>query len=857
MEDKTNLHPTSTSRSEPADSEKRPQEEKLHRSEETGPSRTTAANPNARFELINIKKDEGNFLFREKKYAAALERYIEAMLELKVYRRVWRENRLRKIAAGQDGVPSACSLPTERVPTSKVLGKRTCSGSDKGKGKEKMELEGEEVATAEEKECEKVGNAPMLVEGEETTQTCTSSSGKSAESSTATLVVSPATHSTTAPPSDDTMVDWDGLRRKRRRLDEAECKSDDAATDDMTVEIIDKSDYTMPKDMGCHVSSSSSTSSSSVPSSLAVTAPVVPDWGKHRSFKDLTECEKNLKRLEIIIRLNVAACGIRLGRGQQALEQCRKVVRMNDLECCEPLLYAKALYRKAQSLKVLGQNKEACACLRLATTFSPADRSIRNELSALEQAVKKGSVVCRLLEKLRCKKQDDAEDEPQTSPAPEAPKSNKCTFFSGLFGGSCFARTPLSLLCRREISSRGLTPQQKADVACRQLPKGPPSLVDKYCRRAYAGQWSSDGDLLFTTCQDWKIRIYTHDSKTLTRRCIVNAKKGQWTITDALISSDKTFLLYSSITPLVHVVPLPQNLNDVNPKGDHPVLNFVGAQGSDYSGIWCMALAPDDREVLAGTSDSSVCVYDLEKNQLVERAAAHGDDVNAICYVDTDNGVGSSAHLLASASDDGLIYLWDKRCMTNPVGTLFGHTEGLTSLASKGDGRYLLSNSKDQTMKLWDLRKMVDRHSAQPPVKKYVWDYRGMSYPGHPDVDRHPCDLSVSTFLGHSVLRTLIRCKFSPPAWSDQRYACTASADGKVYIYDVASTQLVRVYDPTGGNETTGSSSAIVRDLSWHPYLPYLVTAAWNGSVSLFSHEAKPDEGSEEERSVLGRSTSG
>jgi hypothetical protein len=31
---------------------------------------------------------------------------------------------------------------------------------------------------------------------------------------------------------------------------------------------------------------------------------------------------------------------------------------------------------------------------------------------------------------------------------------------------------------------------------------------------------------------------------------------------------------------------------------------------------------------------------------------------------------------------------------------------------------------------------------------------------------RHPCDLSVSTFLGHSVLRTLIRCKFSPPAWS-------------------------------------------------------------------------------------------
>jgi hypothetical protein len=98
-------------------------------------------------------------------------------------------------------------------------------------------------------------------------------------------------------------------------------------------------------------------------------------------------------------------------------------------------------------------------------------------------------------------------------------------------------------------------------------------------------------------------------------------------------------------------------------------------------------------------------------------------------------------------------------------------------------------------MKLWDLRKMVDRQHAQPPVKKYVWDYRGMSYPGQPGVDkyvishaaspcahdcalpcacskqrswlcRHPHDLSVSTFQGHSVLRTLIRCRFTPSAWS-------------------------------------------------------------------------------------------
>lgn len=42
------------------------------------------------------------------------------------------------------------------------------------------------------------------------------------------------------------------------------------------------------------------------------------------------------------------------------------------------------------------------------------------------------------------------------------------------------------------------------------------------------------------------------------------------------------------------------------------------------------------------------------------------------------------------------------------------------------------------------------------------WDYRSNEYPGDPKTERHPNDLSVQTFIGHKVLRTLIRCRFSP-----------------------------------------------------------------------------------------------
>jgi WD repeat-containing protein 23 len=41
-----------------------------------------------------------------------------------------------------------------------------------------------------------------------------------------------------------------------------------------------------------------------------------------------------------------------------------------------------------------------------------------------------------------------------------------------------------------------------------------------------------------------------------------------------------------------------------------------------------------------------------------------------------------------------------------PSGVLVGHTEGITNVAAKGDGRYVISNGKDQALRLWDLRKM-------------------------------------------------------------------------------------------------------------------------------------------------------
>lgn len=63
-----------------------------------------------------------------------------------------------------------------------------------------------------------------------------------------------------------------------------------------------------------------------------------------------------------------------------------------------------------------------------------------------------------------------------------------------------------------------------------------------------------------------------------------------------------------------------------------------------------------------------------------------------------------------------------------------GHTEGITHISPKGDGHHLISNCKDQTIKLWDTRRAVGHSQAaaaardRPRIPR--WDYRWEENPG-------------------------------------------------------------------------------------------------------------------------------
>jgi WD repeat-containing protein 23 len=176
------------------------------------------------------------------------------------------------------------------------------------------------------------------------------------------------------------------------------------------------------------------------------------------------------------------------------------------------------------------------------------------------------------------------------------------------------------------------------------------------------------------------------------------------------------------------------------------------------------------------------------------------------------------------------------------AGVFLGHTEGLTYVDSKGDGRYVLSNAKDQTAKLWDLRKMMSKEQADKVdtnAHTTRFEYRSNAYDDS-TYRPHPHDCSLVTFRGHKVLKTLIRCHFSPAGSTDSRYVYSGSYDGSVYIWNLDATLagkvdvlkatrnsrprdpnlLAATYDFYGRNG--GSWQTCVRDASWHPNAPII-----------------------------------
>lgn len=107
--------------------------------------------------------------------------------------------------------------------------------------------------------------------------------------------------------------------------------------------------------------------------------------------------------------------------------------------------------------------------------------------------------------------------------------------------------------------------------------------------------------------------------------------------------------------------------------------------------------------------------------------------------------------LVAAGSLCGMIRIWDARRAEEWV-SLTGHADAVTGLAVSPDGRTLLSNSQDATLRAWDVRPFA-------PARRGLRAYRGHA---------------------GSFEQALLRC-----AWSgDGAWVAGGSADATVHVWD-------------------------------------------------------------------------
>ncbi|KAB0793266.1 hypothetical protein PPYR_12886 [Photinus pyralis] len=364
----------------------------------------------------------------------------------------------------------------------------------------------------------------------------------------------------------------------------------------------------------------------------------------------------------------------------------------------------------------------------------------------------------------------------------------------------------------------------KCKIANRYLPNKM-TVLDRYAGKAFCGIYSKDGEYFITASQDRQIRLYKSGDNSYKCTNSFFARDVGWSIIDVAFSPDREHFVYSTWSSSLHQCSV---LGD----SDHQEPLCLVNTGRRFC-VFSVIFSSDGKEILGGANDGYIYVYDRLSNRRSLRIRAHEYDVNSVAFAD------DTSHIIYSGGDDGLIKVWDRRTLTEanpkPVGVLAGHRDGITFIDSRGDGRHLISNSKDQSIKLWDVRVFSAQSAAENTLRAVhdqTWDYRWQEVPKklYSSKNKLEGDTSIMTYKGHVVIKTLVRCRFSPVDTTGQRYIYTGCGVGRVVIYDALTGKIK--------GELSGHN-ACVRDVAWHPYKNEIMSSSWDSIVGRWRYVGK------------------
>jgi multicomponent Na+:H+ antiporter subunit D len=124
-----------------------------------------------------------------------------------------------------------------------------------------------------------------------------------------------------------------------------------------------------------------------------------------------------------------------------------------------------------------------------------------------------------------------------------------------------------------------------------------------------------------------------------------------------------------------------------------------------------VSFSPDGKRIVSGSGDKTLKVWDAETGQLALTLDGHSDDGHS------DDGHSDDGHSdivtsvsfspdgkqIVSGSGDDALKVWDAETGQLAL-TLDGHSDIVTSVSFSPDGKRIVSGSEDKTLKVWDLK---------------------------------------------------------------------------------------------------------------------------------------------------------
>lgn len=252
---------------------------------------------------------------------------------------------------------------------------------------------------------------------------------------------------------------------------------------------------------------------------------------------------------------------------------------------------------------------------------------------------------------------------------------------------------------------------------------------------------------------------------------------------------------------------------------DQKLLKVLSGRGG-Y--VYSVAFTSDGARVVSGHMDGALRVWDVagdgEKPQVLK---GHEDRVYAVVCSRTTS-------LMCSAGMDGLVHVWDQRTLRE-LDRLMGHTERIYALAVSADGTRLASAGMDRTVRVWDLGKLKEvgrlvGHSDRVYALAFSPDGRRL-VTGSMDMTLKVWELETmretATMSGHAGY------VYSVAVSADNRCAVSGGMDKAIKFWDLATRKEIR---SIAGHDGSISCMGITRE--------HLVTGSYDSTLRLWDLKA-------------------